>query len=812
MYIGSLFDDRLNKNFRYSYLEKGWDKNYNPDLIREFEKRDFYTKDNGNLFWGREVGWKDTELLRNGIDLKIEFFEKVFVDYFTITQGKDSEIGSIEVFTIIDSEYKKIGYFNGETGKNIVSKELQVSVADYVDNLIIRLNGNAVNIAIKKFDIFGAINLQDAVWPIPEKFDFKEGKYDLSQLKTISGATEDQRFAAEYFKERLKENTGVEIEIVNGDADITLTVLEECDKDRYTLESNNGKCEISGTGRRGVMYGLCALLQLIEDGKVRNASLENEDFMQFRGIHITLMHKHQVAFFKDIIKYVLIPNHYNTVFVEPAAGMRYDNFPEINSVWVDVCAKVKKGEVPPPPFYGSISHEIWEKSEVRAFCDYMESFGLEVIPEIATWGHTQYITMAYPHLAELPADDMEDGDIDLSKLDANAKRSEIYHHTMCPNHPDYYKVTFGIIDEVLEVFKPKRYVHLGHDEVYNVSECAICKDIPKAEIVAKEITSLHDYVAEKNLTMMIWADMVQTIEYSAPSAVSHIPKDIIMLDFIWYFFMDEDIEDNLLKHGFKVVMGNMYSSHYTRFKSRAHKEGMIGGEVSMWATCDEMKFASEGKMFDLVYSAMSIANKNYEPDFRNTYYEIIKPVLKDLRFKVGKLEVGGEEKTIKLNGKASNVPFDIAGLVPYNNVLSVSRNNKEENIEINDFFEVISFTHATDIFAHRIMWKPLFLMGKYIVNYEDGTSYEEDLNFGQTIYNYLSPFGDIMKSQYFRHQGYIGTYLLIPECGKTHNGDSYTLGTYSFKNPHPDKKVKSITVKHSEETGAKILVFDVKIK
>ena len=39
MYIGSLFDDRLNKNFRYSYLEKGWDKNYKPDLIFEYEKK-----------------------------------------------------------------------------------------------------------------------------------------------------------------------------------------------------------------------------------------------------------------------------------------------------------------------------------------------------------------------------------------------------------------------------------------------------------------------------------------------------------------------------------------------------------------------------------------------------------------------------------------------------------------------------------------------------------------------------------------------------------------------------------------------------
>ncbi len=812
MYIGSLFNDRLDKKFRYSYLERGMERKYNPDMICEFDNCDYYTKENGNLFFQREVAWKDTVLLRNGIDLKIEFFEKVFVDYFCITQDRDSRIGGIEVFTEIGSDLKKIGYFYGETGSNITSEEIRVSVTEYVDNLIIRFNGNFLPVHIKTFDIFGGINLEGTVWPIPEKFEFKDGMYDLSLITSISATNEDEVFAAEYFKERLKENTGKDIEVVSDNADITLTTLEACDKDRYTLKSQSGKCEISGTGRRGLLFGLCALLQLIENDKVKNAEIENEDFMEMRGVHLALPHKNQVEFLKDMVKYVFIPNHYNMIFIEVAGAMRYESYPEIAPKWAEACEKYAKGELPMPVHYDFVSRDIWEKSEVRSLCDYLEAFGLEVIPEVQTWGHTQYITYAYPHLAEILSGEEEELNIDLNKLDENAKRSDVYFHTMCPNHPDYYKVTFAIIDEVLEVFKPKRYVHLGHDEVYNISECEICKNTPKAEHTIKEINALYDYVTKKNLKMMIWADMVQKKEYSTPSAINYIPKDIIMLDFVWYFFMDDDIEDNLITHGFKVVMGNMYSSHYPRYKTRSKKVGVIGAEVSTWVKCSEDSYGFEGKMFDFIYSALGICNKTFEPEFRYTYYEIVKPVVADVRHKIGRLNVSGTEKTIELKGEASNIPFDIAGIVPYTNALRVSLTNPEECIDVNDFFEVISFTHATDISAHRIMWQPAFSVGRYVLNYEDGSTVEEELLFGGNIYKYLAPYGDIMKTPYFRHEGYIGTYLLIPECGKTHNGDSYTLGNYSIKNPCPEKKVKSVTVKHSGETGAKVMVFDVKIK
>ncbi len=61
--------------------------------------------------------------------------------------------------------------------------------------------------------------------------------------------------------------------------------------------------------------------------------------------------------------------------------------------------------------------------------------------------------------------------------------------------------------------------------------------------------------------MMIWGDMLQPLWwYNSPKA--EIPKDIVLLDFVWYFRPDEDTEDRLLARGFKVIMGMLYTCFF----------------------------------------------------------------------------------------------------------------------------------------------------------------------------------------------------------------------------------------------------------
>ena len=66
----------------------------------------------------------------------------------------------------------------------------------------------------------------------------------------------------------------------------------------------------------------------------------------------------------------------------------------------------------------------------------------------------------------------------------------------CPSNPDVYPLVFDLFTEVIEVFKPKRYFHIGHDEFTFVAfgQCERCKGTPTEKLFAAEVKKLHDWL------------------------------------------------------------------------------------------------------------------------------------------------------------------------------------------------------------------------------------------------------------------------------------------------------------------------------
>ena len=810
MKTGSFTDNRFLNRAKYSYFRSGTKVPYLPDCIKEEVDMDFYTSENGNLFYGKEVSWRDNILLQHSIDIWFELEDKSFIDHILIRQGYGSAIGSVEIFTFVDGEYKKIGTYTPETGKLIESEELTVKVGYYCENVIVRLNGDCMPVAIKKLDIWGAWDFENSVYPTPKKTDYSGNTILLSAIKTIKASGEDLIFAANYLAEKFEDKTGHKLEVSENEGDIVLNIADVAEKDSYIIDTTSNTITITAPDRLCLLYGADALVQLADNDCIKGCRIEDEAFMEFRGIHIAIPSKNQVDFLKSIVKYVFVPMRYNTIYLQIAAAMRYDKYPEINKAWLEANEMYEKGEWPIPAHYGFVSRDIWEKPEVRELCDYFESFGLEVVPEIQSYGHAQYVTMAYPELAEkAPVEDVGDNTDLVSK---DKRPDTFYYHTLCPLHRDYYKVMFNIIDEVLEVVKPKRFVHMGHDEIYEVGKCPECKKVPRGDLLANEINTLNDYIKSKNLTMIIWSDMFHDMSYSAMPAINKVSKDVIMMDFVWYFHLDKDLEDNLLSHGFKVMMGNMNSSHYPRFESRSHKEGMIGAEVSIWLPCDEIIYAFNGKVYEFVYAAEGMWNSNYDSTMRLSYNEMIKPIINRALTNIGKLKCDGVEKSLNICGDRKNIPYDIRDIIPYDGALKVNMTNSKCEIALNESTDIITFVHATNKNGKKVMWAKPPKIGEYVIVYEDGSTYTEDIIYCANIYKYLSVYGDRIKSALFRHQGYVGAYLAEPLCGKTYNGEDYTLGKYSIRNPFPEKKIKSIKINHSKDTDTEILLFGVSMK
>ena len=94
------------------------------------------------------------------------------------------------------------------------------------------------------------------------------------------------------------------------------------------------------------------------------------------------------------------------------------------------------------------------QEEVRDLADYCRERMLEVIPEVPSLGHCDYLMMGHMDIAERPEDP--------------------YADTYCPSNPASYELLFDVLDEVIEVFNPE-VINIGHDEYYTIGVCEKCR-------------------------------------------------------------------------------------------------------------------------------------------------------------------------------------------------------------------------------------------------------------------------------------------------------------------------------------------------
>lgn len=790
----SFFQDK-EESMTYSYHRRGVDQSYHPDLQKEDDELRVYDQSSGALFHSKPVSWKGECLLDMAVDIHIDFGKKLFADHIEIIQIEESAFSSIEIFDITEGHFKKIGVYTAETNTCVASKKIFISLGVSCRTIAIRINGCFRNFGIENLSIMGVEDIDSAVYPIPENCTLNDGDFFISKGTAISASDENAVFAAGYMANTIKDKYGISLSVNNSGGQIRFESVTRCD-DGYEISVTREKCTVKSCTKLGFLYAVCVLVERFNGNRITCMEITDKPFLNLRGVHLALPERKNIPFFKSLIKNIFIPMRYNTVFLQFSGAMQYDAFPEIADRWLTSCRDYESGSGLRPAHYEFVGHEVLAKEEVRDLCDYIKSFGFELIPEIQSWGHTQYITSAYPELGE--REDASNNGVNLYKADAKLQTGA--PHCMCPCHKDYYDVTFTIANEIIDVAKPQRYVHMGHDEIYHVALCDKCRKIGAAKLYAKEVTCLNDFIKSKGLTMMIWADMLQEEDYDTRFAIDDVPKDIIMLDFTWYFHPEADIEDNLLKHGFKVVFGNLYSSHYPRYEFRSRKEGVIGAEISTWVYCDEKTYAFEGKMYELVYGANLIWDSSYNSSMRLSYNEIIKPFLWKLRKDFGSLKYSvSNALEIEKTCCDSDVSLNYAICSP---------DKAEIGFDISENAKLVSILWATDKNDRRVMWEDPFSIGTLTAIFEDGSRYSEDILYALNIFSKRSVYAKPTPSFLFRHEGYIGTYYTKPHQLKANDGTDCTLGEHFIKIPQ-GKRLKRLSVTHSCNTDSNICIYGV---
>ncbi len=446
-------------------------------------------------------------------------------------------------------------------------------------------------------------------------FDMDKSKADYiaSAFAAFPAGTGDVHSITFYMEPVSDRRLGISAEAVGGH------------KEEYAVIFGRDTSVISPT-ENGLLLGFAALMMAVDAGETQPGVLYNWPKYAMRGYRAFIPGPQNIDSFKAVVDKMAYYQH-NTLFLEVGGAMEYKRHPEINEKWVEYAADMHK--------YSGRSHEIqkqtyrWAKNsihadngdglfltqeQVRELIAYCRARGIDVIPEVPTLSHCDYLVMAHPEIRE--------------------REGDAYPDTYCPNHPDTYKLVFDILDEVAEVFQ-SGIIHIGHDECYSIGICPRCQDTLPEDIYTADITRIHDYLAGKGIKAMMWSEKLLTMypnsyftepygglerwkTYPDGERVQicqklypcrdKLPRDIIMMH--WYGIFGVETDDVYHSRGYGMVYGNASIIQLEEWNRRAPKS--LGAIASNWGSYAPEYMQRNLQNFDLVYNARALAGHDYD--------------------------------------------------------------------------------------------------------------------------------------------------------------------------------------------------------
>ena len=169
----------------------------------------------------------------------------------------------------------------------------------------------------------------------------------------------------------------------------------------------------------------------------------------------------------------------------------------------------------------ALTHE-----QAKELAAYARERGVELIPEIESFGHTHFIT-GVPQYAHLQ-DAMQGG--------------RGHFSAVSPVAPETLKLFTDLYREAAEIF-PSRYFHGGCDEVnWGGSELSreALKTKSRDEIWAEYLNSLDRVARELGKEFIVWGDYVL---HKQPGVLPRLNKDIIVMDWQYYVTDPKPLEE-----------------------------------------------------------------------------------------------------------------------------------------------------------------------------------------------------------------------------------------------------------------------------
>jgi hypothetical protein len=167
---------------------------------------------------------------------------------------------------------------------------------------------------------------------------------------------------------------------------------------------------------------------------------------------------------------------------------------------------------------GLVTHKgAFTPDAMHGLAEFGRSHGVDVIPELESFGHTGYITRSarWAHLADESADGAFTGNGEFTGV--------------IPVSAETLELFAKLYAEVAEIF-PSRYLHGGCDEVNwggSAESQAALKKQTRAQIWAEYLNKLNGLVERHGKQMIVWGDFVL---HKEPQILPQLKKNIVIMD------------------------------------------------------------------------------------------------------------------------------------------------------------------------------------------------------------------------------------------------------------------------------------------
>ena len=516
----------------------------------------------------------------------------------------------------------------------------------------------------------------------------------------------------------------------------------------YALRVNDRMIIVAGTDDAGAFYGVQSLRQLIrrngETGRVSGVDIRDWPEKPFRGIRLFLPGRDNLGFFRRFVADFMGLYKFNKLIVEVGAGMRLERHPELNAGVFEFAhdmettrrdrPKGPRGEFQDASHYDIADGGVLEKDEVASIVRLANENHIEVIPEIPSLTHSYYLLTHHRELAEVPTAEWPD--------------------TYCPSNPKSYELLFDVLDEYIDVMRP-RMIHAGHDEWrIPVDLCSRCKDKDHTELFLADLRKIHEYLAAKDIQMAIWGDhLIEPLRgrglqagagpnaYQVPGALSEdqvrafVPKDILI--FNWFWGDDKrdrgeeetnrategsvatgEINDIRLENwGFEQVYGN-FKPWVQNYEARRKRRGVLGGAASWWSAVTEFNLGKE-MIHEFAGTAPMLWSKRQIPE--EDLLHTVQSMIPDIRRRMS-----GQDPRSSLGDAIRIVPVGATGAA---------------SIPINEDASSLIFVHAAAKPGRRDKAYKMIhnaadtadLIGVYQIVYKDGLVESVPLRYAWNI-------------------------------------------------------------------------------